>query len=279
VLMNSPSIPAFQLLEQKYWDKSLFFTVDSVQNQKAVQIIRPAENHEGIRPLFSLGQIDVIFALLLLYFLFSTRIYKSGILFFKENISFVYSTRKNINQLNETTATDSWYNLILLFRFVLLLAITLFAVFHRQDNDYIPFHGFLLVLSLVLGVVLAGWVKYLFYRLVGFIFDIRDAIRTWFRSYVIMLEMMGLIAFIPVLFLVYSNYYHELLINFLIGLFIVSRLIIIYRIGFFFIRRKVNILFLIAYLCSVEIIPYFVLYRGLLYLCNIDITSLSLLWL
>jgi hypothetical protein len=271
--MNSPSIPAFQLFEQKYWDKSLFFTVDSVQNQKA-EIIRPAENHEGIKPPFSLEQIDGIFAMLLLSFLFSTRIYKSSILFFKENISLVYSTRKNINQLNETTATDSWYNFVLLFQFVLLLAITLFAIFHGQDNDYIPFHGFLLVLLLMLSIVLAGWVKYLFYRFVGFIFDIHDAIRTWFRSYMIMLEMMGLIAFIPVLFLVYSTYYHELLINFLIGLFIISRLIIIYRISFFFIRRKVNILFLIAYLCSVEIIPYFVLYRGLLYLCNIDITSL-----
>jgi hypothetical protein len=275
-LIDNLSIQGVQLLEPEYGDKSLFF---AVEKQQTLQQTRPAENHDGVKPLFSLEQTDGIFALLLLSFLFLTHIYKNGLLFFRENISFVYSTRKNANQFNETTTTDFWYNFILLFQFVLMSAIALFVIFQQRDSDYIPSHAFLLVLLLMLGITVGGLVKYLFYRFVGFIFDIQDAIRTWFRSYMIMLEMIGLIAFIPVLFLVYSNYYHELLIDVLTGLFIISRLIIIDRISCFFLRRRDNILFLIAYLCSVEIIPYLVWYRELMYLYRIDITSLSLLWL
>jgi hypothetical protein len=275
--MENPSIFGVRPLDRKYWNKSLFLN-NPVKNQKTVSAIRPAENHEGVRPIFSLGQTDGIFVMLLLSFLFLTHIYRRGSLFFKESLSLVYSTSKKANQLNETTATDFWYNFVLLMQFVLMASITFFVFLQQQNTNYVPSHSIVFILLLMLGFMIAGSVKYLFYRFVGFVFDIQTTVRAWSRSYMNMLELMGVVAFIPVVFLIYSNYYSELLMFFLIGIFVLSRLIIIYRISIFFLRRKVNILFSISYLCSVEITPYFVLYKGLLYFYSRYI-SLSSLWL
>ncbi|GAB6012345.1 DUF4271 domain-containing protein [Viscerimonas tarda] len=274
VLIENLSIPEIQLLDKKYWDKELFFSIDSLQSQNETITVRPAENHDGIKPFFSLEQIDGIFSLLLLCFLLLAYIYKGGILFFKENLSFAFSTRKIVNQLNKTTASEFGYNFILIFQFVLLASISLFALFTKQDTTYIPPNSFLIILVFMLVIFLFGMGMFLFYKFVGYLFEIQDDIKMFIRGHLVVLEIVGLLAFIPVLLLVYSSYYHEVLIGFLIVLFVISRLIIIYKTGVFFFRQNVNFLFSIAYLCNVEIIPYFLLYGGLLHLFKIDIISL-----
>ena len=274
-MIKNLSIPGVQFSDPKYWDEESFFTTS--QQQKTASLTTTAENHKGIKPHFSLERVDGLFALLLLCFLSLACIYKGRLVFFKENISFVLFSRKNINQLGETTASEFWYNFILVFQFLLMSSIFLFILFQKSDNTYIPPNSFLTLLMFILAISLFGTLKYLFYKLAGFIFDIQTSIKKWIRSYIIMLEIMGLIAFLPILFLVYANYWHGFLIIFLITLFAISRLIIIYRITLFFFQEKVNFLFSIAYLCSVEIIPYFLLYKVLLYLYKIDIISLT--WL
>ena len=276
VSVNDLSIPGFQLLKSDYWDKEILMSLDTLPHQKELFTEQQLERHNGIKPFFSIEQVDGVFALLLLCFLFLTHIYKGGFIFFRENAPLVFSMRKNVNQLSETTVSEFWYNFILVFQFILLSAIILFAFFLSKDNSYVPPNSFLTIVLFMLTISLFGGIKYMIYKIIGYIFDIQEGIKIWLRSYMIMIEIMGLAAFIPVLFLVYSNYLQLALIVFFFALFIFSRLIIIYRITLFFLQENVNFLFLIAYLCSVEIIPYILLYEELLYLFKIDI--ISLLW-
>jgi len=236
--------------------------------------IEEISGHTGIKHIFSLEQVDGIFALLLLCFLFLTRIYKGGFLLFKENSRLVFSSRQDLSLFSETTITEFWYNFALLFQTALLAGIIMFSFCLEADNSYIPPNGFITILVFVVAICVVEALKYLLYKLIGYIFNFQLIVSIFLRSSVIIVEMMGIIAFIPVLLLVYSNHYSEILTNFFIILFIVSRLIIFYRIIIFFLRENVNLLYLIAYLCSVEIFPYFLLYKGLTYLYKIDVISL-----
>jgi len=256
-------------------DTSLYFSKDKL----SVFLGKDADNQTGKagekRP-FTLEGDDGIFALLLVCFLFFTRIYRGGFSFFEENLSFLFSFRKNKNLFNETTSTEFWFNFILVFQSILLASIVMFDFFLEFEEHPVPKHSFFTILLFIFSISFFLFLKYIFYIVIGYLFDIKEAIHIWIRNYIIILEMMGIIAFIPALMLVYSQNVHYFLLIFFIILFIASRLLLFYRLITFFLKQHVNFLFLIAYLCSVEIIPYTILYQVLIYIYKVDI--ISLLW-
>lgn len=259
-------------------DTSLFFSLDklSAQNNLSSEAFMN-EGHTGVTKVFSLEQDDGVFALLLICFLFFSRIYSGSFSFFRENIRILFSNRDDIRLFSETTITDFWFNFILVFQSVLLSSIILFDIFLESDQYTKPFHSFwtIVLFMVVISLFLGG--KYLFYWIIGYLFNVRHKIHIWLRAYLFVTEMMGIIAFIPVLLLVYSQNYHSFLVIFFIVLFVISRLILFYKVITFFLQENINLLFLIAYLCSVEIIPYILLSQILIFLYKIDITNL--LWL
>ncbi|NDW18553.1 DUF4271 domain-containing protein [Dysgonomonas sp. 216] len=238
--------------------------------------VQNTSGHDGTAKAFSLSQVDGVFALLLLCFLFLARIYREGTLYFKENSRLVFSSRENISLFSETTITEFWYNFALVFQTIFLTAIVLFSVFVEVNKPFIPPNSFLFLALSILCIGAVELIKYLFIRLVSYLFEIKEVVNVWLRSYIIIIEMMGIIAYFPILILVYSNLSHDILFMFFAVLFIISRLIIFYRIIIFFLHGNVNFLYLIVYLCSVEIVPYFLLYKALGFLYKIDV--ISLLW-
>lgn len=269
----------YQALFRMEKDTSMYFSTEKIKSlpqnneQKAISVL----GHEGIKKTFTLENEDGVLILLLVCFLFFTRIYKGGILFFKENTRLLFSNRENPNMFTETTIREFWFNFILLFQNVLLIAIILFDLFLEFDEYSPPKDAFVTILVFISVLSLFIYFKLLFYRFIGYIFVVKEYMKIWIRTYIIVLEMMGMIAFVPTLIMVYSQSFHYILLSFFIILFILSRLILFYRIITFFLRQHVNFLFLIVYLCSVEIIPYIILYQVLIYLYKVDL--ISLLWL
>lgn len=235
------------------------------------------KDHQGSFRLFTLEQDDGVFALLLFCFICITRIYKGGASFFSQNFKLLFSSRESVNLFTQTTIREFWFNFVLLFQSILLISISVFDYFLVLDSNKIPIHSFYTISLFFVSISLFLGFKYLFYRFTGWVFDIQKKIYIWLRTYMIVLEMIGIIAFIPTLMLVYSVNLQFPFIYFLTILFIVSRIILFYRACVFFLQSNVNILYLITYLCSVEIIPYILLFYFLEYLYKIDLTSL--LWL
>lgn len=259
-------------------DTSLFFSADKLSSQNNLTSEALLEQgHKGIAKVFSLEQDDGVFALLLICFLLFSRIIRGSFSFFRENVRILFSNRDDVRIFSETTITDFWFNFILVFQSILLSSIILFDIFLESDRYATPHHSFLtiIIFMVVISLFLGG--KYQFYRLIGYLFNVTNKVQIWVRAYLFATEMMGIIAFIPVLFLVYSQNYHSFLIIFFIGLFVLSRIILFYKVITFFLQENINLLFLIAYLCSVEIIPYILLSQVLIFLYKIDITNL--LWL
>lgn len=259
-------------------DTNIYFVKDKLEARYGIATqVQVKEGHEGVGKIFTLEQDDGVLALLVLCFLFFTRIFKGGLTFFKENARLLFSTRENLNLFSETTVTEFWFNFILIFQTILLSAIVIFDVFLESDEYKVPQHSFYTIILFMLTISVFLLLKYLFYRALGYLFDIRDRIRIWLRSCTIVLSMTGIIAFVPTLMMVYSQNLHNYLLIFFLVLFIISQLILFYRVITFFLQGNVNFFFLIAYLCGVEIIPYIILYQVLIYLYKVDL--IGLLWL
>ena len=259
-------------------DTSMYFSSDKlVEINKIDEESVLNKGHVGVDKLFTLEQDDGIFVLIIICFLFFSRIYKGSFSFFRENSRLLFSSRDNTNLFAETTVSEFWFNFILVFQAIMLSSIVLFDIFLESDRYTLPQHSFFTIMLFILVVSVFLFLKYLFYTMLGYLFNIKERMHVWIRTYMIVIEMIGIIAFVPILVLVYSQSYHDILIVFCLCLFIISHFILFYRVIVFFIQQNVNILFLIAYLCSVEIIPYIILYQGLIYLYKIDLTSL--LWL
>ncbi|PXV68876.1 uncharacterized protein DUF4271 [Dysgonomonas alginatilytica] len=259
-------------------DTSLFFTKDKLEARYGTAVqTQMGGGHEGVGKIFTLEQDDGVLALLVLCFLFFTRVFKGGFTFFKENARLLFSTRENLNLFSETTVTEFWFNFILIFQTILLGAIVIFDVFLESDAYKVPQHSFYTIILFMLTIWVFFFLKYLLYRVLGYLFDIRDRVKIWLRSCTIVFSMIGIIAFIPTLMMVYSQNFHDFLLIFFLGLFIISQLILFYRVITFFLQGNVNFFFLIAYLCGVEIIPYIILYQVLIYLYKVDL--IGLLWL
>lgn len=268
------SLPAFGK------DTALFFTQDKLKahyGTHTTQVQADNKGHEGIAKVFTLEQDDGVLALLVLCFILFTRIFKGGVTFFKENARVLFSTRESFNLFSETTVTEFWFSFVLIFQTILLSSIVIFDVFLESDNYKMPQHSLYTILLFMLTILIFLVAKYTFYKALGYLFDVRDQVRIWLRSCTIVLSMTGILAFIPTLMMVYSQNLHDYLLIFSLGLFILSQVILFYRVITFFLQGNVNFLFLIAYLCGVEIIPYIILYQVLIYLYKVDL--IGLLWL
>jgi len=253
-------------------DSSIYFSSEKL-SAYIPDVDKEQSGYRGVERPFTLEGDDGIFALLLVCFVFFTRIYKGGFSFFKENSRLLFSARKNLSMFSETTTTEFWFNFILVFQTVLLASIIMFDSFLELEQYPVPHNSFYTVSLFAVTISAFLGIKYLIYRLAGYLFNIQSYIDIWLRNYMIVLEMMGIIAFIPTLMLVYSQNFHQYLLLFFLVLFILSRIILFYRLITFFLKAHVNFLFLIAYLCSLEIIPYFILHQILIYLYKIDIIN------
>lgn len=262
-----------QNLQNLEKDSALFFSYKdvSIYASKASS----DQGKEGQTRPFTLDGDDGIFALLLLCFVLFTRIYKSGLVFFKESFRILFSFHKSQNLFSETTTTDFWFNFILIFQSILLSSVVVFdSILESRIELNLPINSFYTIILFIFSITIFLLLKYLFYRFIGFVFEIQEQIHIWIRNYILVLEMLGIVAFIPSLVLVYYQNFHEYLLIFFFVLFIISRLILFYRITIFFLHSHVNFLFLIPYLCSVEIVPYLLLYQILVHLYNVDIINL-----
>ena len=123
----------------------------------------------------------------------------------------------------------------------------------------------------LLGAYLALALLYLFwkwvtYSFLGWIFF--DASRTglWMESYSTLLYYLGFTFFPFALFLVYFDL--SLQATVIIGLFLVffTKILMLYKWIKLFCGNLYGILLLILYFCALEIIPCFIMYRGVLQL-------------
>ena len=103
------------------------------------------------------------------------------------------------------------------------------------------------------------------YRTVGYVFTDRFTARQWIKGFNASQALLGVALIIPALFVLFNPDAAGIVVPMGILLYIISRLIFIYK-GFrLFYDNFGSLLYFILYLCSLEIIPIVILYRLVLF--------------
>lgn len=251
--------------------------VDSLVDVKAdsisrVQLIVEVEDNrqEGILLPNNLERVDGVFGLLLICFTFFSLV--GGINFLRENFSIFYSFKRNSDLQKDPNIRETFFLYFLILQTIILISIGLYAVlldaYPDQPGASYPL---LYILLFVLIIGIAFLLKLLFYRFIGYIFDIRETMKVYSRTYVIMTAVLGILFFIPILLLIYSNYWHLQIDIILLVILVIASVLLFFKVVAFFVREKFNFLFMIVYLCTAELIPYLFLGITLITLYRTDI--------
>lgn len=221
---------------------------------------------------FNLEQVDGIFCLLLLCLFLFTYIYSGGLSFLKESISFLFTPVKASRIHSQTTSREMIYSYFLIFQSAVLSAICIYDVFVEYESSVQSnSKAFLTIVTFIVAIALFFGIKDFIYKLIGYIFNQKKAMNSWRRMHMVSIEVLGILYFLPTLLLIYSNFYHTEILILILILFLIVQITLFYQIIVFFIGQKFNFLYLIAYLCTFEILPYVYLAIGLIQLYRTDV--------
>lgn len=208
---------------------------------------------------------DGITILLLCCFFISAYVLSRSRKFLVQLMKDFLLNRERTSIFAATTAADMRYMLLLILQTCVLGAVCTF----NYLIDVRPELGERIPPYILLGVYLAIALLYLFwkwvtYSFLGWIFFDGNRTSLWMESYSTLLYYLGFALFPFALFLVYFDL--SLLATVIIGLFLMffTKILMFYKWIKFFCNNLYGVLLLILYFCALEIIPCFIVYRGVL---------------
>jgi hypothetical protein len=168
----------------------------------------------------------------------------------------------------ETMDHEFSNKLLLLFQTVILTAIITYrlAVHESIFSAESPSQLFMFTgITILILIVFIGY-KFLTYSFIGHIFFNHETSRQWNNNFLSLICLSGNILFFPTLILFYVDkaYYFCMYFMFFYLFFIL--IITFYKIFTIFFQRKSHLLYFILYLCTQEMIPLYLVYRGFIYL-------------
>jgi hypothetical protein len=108
--------------------------------------------------------------------------------------------------------------------------------------------------------------KFLTYSVLGAIFFRRETVLQWNDDFFSLISLNGIFLFLPTLILFYVEAVYSFFIYFMAFYLIFNLLFIFYKLYTLFFQGKQRLLYFILYLCAQEIIPLYLVYRGLVFL-------------
>jgi len=169
----------------------------------------------------------------------------------------------------EITTTGVWSEFFLIFQTILILAIILFVFLWDKGISGLSAKNMIfLFLAIFFGILLFISVKYLVYRIIGYIFP-EWGLEEWTEKYFRVVELVGVLIFIPAMFFVFVPEYAKTALFLLIIIFFIIMMVVFWNLLNVFAKNKVGLLNYFLYLCAIEIVPFFLIYKGVVSLVNI----------
>jgi len=188
--------------------------------------------------------------------------------FFLSMFSRLLRNKDRHNMSYETVTNETLYKFFLSLQTILLLSIMSYCyAVHERFLSVTTLTQMLLFLgkcSLLL--VIFFIYKFLTYSIAGAIFFKKETVVQWNNDYFSWISLNGIILFLPTLILFYVETAYFFCFYFMIFYLISNLLFIFYKVYTSFFHRKQRLLYFILYLCTQEIIPLYLVYRGFVYL-------------
>ena len=217
-----------------------------------------------VRPGYDSGVLTMILA----SFLVVAFSFKSGQRLWKTFFADLVSVRRRANVFDERTADENWVITAMLMQTCIYEGILLFTLMPwRQAADAI---GVFAVVGLMVALSVGFYLfQYTGYQLVGYAFLDSTARSVWVRGFNASQSILGFTLIVPALGALFNPDDSSWLLWICAALYVIARLVFIFK-GFRIFYRGIGTLFyFILYLCTLEIIPVLMVYLVAVSLCEI----------
>jgi len=235
--------------------------IESVDTLKVVEAVR-------VLPIpYSLKSDDVIAGILLFCFILSAYILARSKKFLWQQGKSYFLHKERISLFVSSTATDMRYLLLLILQTCLLLG--LFFLCYFTDNtpeltDHVSHH---LLLAIYTGICLLYLaVKWVVYSFLGWTFFDKNYTNLWLESYSTLIYYLGFFLFPFILLIIYFEVSIAVLVTIGLSVLIFTKLLMFYKWLKFFFNNINGVFLLILYFCALEIIPCFILFKGMIFI-------------
>lgn len=231
-----------------------------------------AFNHEAlflglpalVRPFMQQHGSNLFLVFVLFFVLTSFIFIKSGRALFS-NFGYIFTLgSRNKNLFNEQiTTSDVWGHVFFIFQTIVFYSILFFDLTVQHADLYLQGYQYLLLFTQIIGAVfIFMFLRYMVYKLVGAVFldtrtnDILD-------SYLWIVYLTGILSFFPLLIYIYIPEVKLYALILIFAIFIVGRITVFIKTYTLFDKSHIGVLYFFVYLCGVEIMPYFLVYKAI----------------
>lgn len=244
-------------------------TIKKIEQMPVIEVPSAgnARTHNS-SPLHDTG--SMIMFLLSCFFLITS--YRLGHVYIGNLMHNMFSTKGNDDLYNDHTASDTRIIIALLINTCLMEGLLLFyglSWYNPQLTLALQSSVFLHVFVLIMSSALFMTLQLFFYRLIGFTFSDDTHTELWVGGFLSSQATLGLLLFpIVVITLVFPSSI-KLMITVAIILYILARIVFIWK-GFrIFFNNFSSSIYFILYLCAIEIVPPLLALAGTVYICSI----------
>ncbi|MDR1459871.1 MAG: DUF4271 domain-containing protein, partial [Bacteroidales bacterium] len=261
-----------------------YLAADSFLNDRArfsVQTVqRPAyETFPNIERPAKIMENNLIFLIFLCCLLAISFVFARGKRLIKLMVDDIFSMKSNPSMFYETTGNDFINKLFFFTLFVTMSSISLFTYISRkEDIGNIPVSNTLICIGYFCLLVTFYLIyKWLAYKIVAYVFFNEQQSALWIKSWSSTIFLSSIFLFVSgsLLYFIQNLYYF----NFYLILlwFFVTRIIIIHKSHAIFFKGITDLHYLFLYLCAQEIVPLFLLYKGLILIFDFVVEK-GILW-
>ena len=267
-LVRNMPYPADTIEFSPHYTKGLSaYTPAPVENpltdyKEAVLVI--PKGLEGMQRTKDPAHDEGIFLILLCCFILVATSFRKGIKLFSLPFSTLKSNRNHADASDNATITESRLQFVLLAQTLILEGILLTFLIHYLKPD-LPYIGYFKEILCMTGITVIYYnLQQSAYRILGFIFSEPEVTRQWVKEHSSINLLLGTVLFPIVFCMIYLSGF--LNIGLLLGAicYILSRIIFIYKEIKIFLSDVYGILYFILYLCTLEIMPLFFIYKGMI---------------
>lgn len=216
-------------------------------------------------PGYNSGVLCIVIAMLLLV-IFNVKHYA---LFFKTMSQNLLSVRERPNAFDDHTLNETRIMVVLVIQVCACEAILIFSGLLLAGIE-IPPNRFPVVIGLLTGGTLIYYLlQLLAYGTIGYVFTDATGASQWLKGFNATQALLGFLLLVPALAVLFYPAAALSLISISALLYILARIVFICK-GFrIFYHNFSSLLYFILYLCTVEIIPVLLVYRGAFSLCRL----------
>lgn len=228
---------------------------------KETSITIPVGFEAPVRPLSPVHN-NGIALLLIAGFLLIAIFYHRGIKYLIQAFSNITEVKDRHSIFTNITVNETQLRFALLFQTFIAEGITLFFLI----NDFLTIQSenttSLVVILCCISAALFYWMQMLIYHLLGFVFSDPGHTRQCVESFSSVNSLLGLVLFPVILCMIYIPACTSTMLMITGICYILSRIIFIYKGIKIFLSDIYGLVYIILYLCAVEIAPLLLLYKG-----------------